>query len=182
MKVPKFHRVTIGSLTRDLPVREVVPGKLSVAYFNIQCDIEVTMEAALHLANRTHETGAEVFVMPEGKATPLLQQIGLHTGRAIVVAHKKVRPVMRHPVMTYAYESITSGPQLLCLDADEVEQLRGKKVAIVDDVVSTGGTLDALKVLLKDTGAQVVAVMAVFTEGDRREDVIALGHLPLFPH
>ena len=77
--------------------------------------------------------------------------------------------------------SITTGkPQLLVLDGSDVPLLAGKRVAIVDDVVSTGSTLKGLRELIEQVGGQMVAVLAVFTEGTPRPDVTALGHLPLF--
>jgi adenine phosphoribosyltransferase len=78
--------------------------------------------------------------------------------------------------------SITTGiPQLLVLDGFDVPKVRNRKVAIVDDVVSSGGTLHSLRQIIDEVGGEVAAVMAVFTEGEEREEVTALGHLPLFP-
>jgi adenine phosphoribosyltransferase len=78
--------------------------------------------------------------------------------------------------------SITTGkPQLLVIDGADIAQIKGKNIGIIDDVVSTGGTLNSLSDLLKEVGGKVVATLVVFTEGDQRSDVIALGHLPLYP-
>ena len=77
--------------------------------------------------------------------------------------------------------SITTGePQLLVIDGNDVHRIEGRAVAIVDDVVSTGGTLRGLTQLLAELGGRVVATLVVFTEGEPRDDVIALGHLPLY--
>src|SRR5690606_10879819 len=92
-----------------------------------------------------------------------------------------VKPYMLSPVTREVLSITTGKPQLLVLDGPDVERLGGKRVAIVDDVVSTGGTLDGLKDLLRSVGADVVTTLVVFTEGDPREDVVALGDLPLFP-
>ena len=78
--------------------------------------------------------------------------------------------------------TITTGkPQDLVIDGSNLDQIKGKRVAIIDDVVSTGGTQNALTELLNDVGGEVVATVVVFTEGDERDDVITLGHLPLYP-
>jgi len=78
--------------------------------------------------------------------------------------------------------SITTGkPQELVIDGADIAKIRGKRVVIIDDVVSTGGTLRGLQQLLTEIGGKVVGTLAVFTEGDSRQDVIALGHLPLYP-
>jgi len=87
---------------------------------------------------------------------------------------------MINPVSRTVISITTGKPQLLVLDGADVALIKGKKVAVVDDVVSTGSTLKGLRELIEDVGGQMVAVMAVFTEGSPREDVIALGHLPLF--
>lgn len=87
---------------------------------------------------------------------------------------------MINPVSRTVISITTGKPQLLVLDGTDVPLIKGKKVAIVDDVVSTGSTLKGLSDLITDVGGQVAAVLAVFTEGSPREDVIALGHLPLF--
>jgi adenine phosphoribosyltransferase len=95
------------------------------------------------------------------------------------VKEKKV--TMLAPVHHYSYESITTRRvQTLFLSADGIEKIRGKKVVIVDDVVSTGGTIEAVKGLLAIAGATYLCTAAVFTEDGARDEVISLGNLPLF--
>lgn len=174
------HRITVGGIARELPVVDV--GGVSVALLNLLGDTELTEAAADELARRL-PAGVEGFVTPEVKAVPLAHALSVRTGLPYVVARKTVKPYMVDPV-TREVVSITTGkPQLLVLDGNDVERLAGRRVAIVDDVVSTGGTLEGLKELLRSVGAEVVATLVVFTEGDAngRDDVIALGHLPLFP-
>ena len=77
-------------------------------------------------------------------------------------------------------ELLAAAAQLLVLDGFDVEKIRGKKVAIVDDVVSSGGTLHSLRQIIEEVGGEVAAVVAVFTEGQERPEVTALGHLPLY--
>lgn len=102
------------------------------------------------------------------------------TGKPYVVARKTEKPYMINPVSRQVLSITTGKPQLLVLDGADIPRVRGKKVAIVDDVVSTGSTLAGLRELIESVGGEVVAVLAVFTEGTPRQDVVALGHLPLF--
>ncbi len=172
------HRVSVNGEVRDLPIVNV--GAVSVALFNLLGDTALTESAADGLAARVPD-GIDVLVTPEVKALPLAHALSLRTGLPYVVVRKTEKPYMvgarRHTVL-----SITTGaPQDLVIDGADMPRLRGRRVAIVDDVVSTGGTLTALTELLEGVGASVAATLAVFTEGDAREDVIALGHLPLYP-
>jgi adenine phosphoribosyltransferase len=172
------HRVSVNGEVRDLPIVNV--GAVSVALLNLLGDTHLTEAAAEALASRL-PAEVEVLVTPEVKAVPLAHAISVRSGIPYVVVRKTEKPYMvgarRHTVL-----SITTGvPQDLVIDGADVPRLRGRCVAVVDDVVSTGGTLTALSELLADVGARVCATLVVFTEGDARNDVIALGHLPLFP-
>jgi len=174
----RSHTIQIGAQRRELQVVDV--GAVSVALLNLLGDTALTEAAADELVARI-PPGIECFVTPEVKAVPLAHAMSVRTGLPYVVARKTVKPYMIDPV-TRSVLSITTGrPQLLVIDGADVKRLAGKRVAIVDDVVSTGGTLDSLLELLEEVGAEVEATLVVFTEGDARDDVIALGHLPLFP-
>lgn len=172
------HRVSVNGEVRDLPIVNV--GAVSVALLNLLGDTRLTEAAADALAALLPD-GIDVLVTPEVKAVPLAHAISVRTGVPYVVVRKTEKPYMvgarRHTVL-----SITTGtPQDLVIDGADVPRLAGRDVAIVDDVVSTGGTLRALAELLTDVGARHAATVVVFTEGEAREDVVALGHLPLFP-
>ena len=172
------HRVSVNGEVRDLPIVNV--GAVSVALLNLLGDTRLTEAAAEALAARL-PAEVEVLVTPEVKAVPLAHAISVRSGVPYVVVRKTEKPYMvgarRHTVV-----SITTGvPQDLVIDGADVPRLRGRCVAVVDDVVSTGGTLTALSELLADVGARVCTTLVVFTEGDVRSDVIALGHLPLYP-
>ena len=175
------HIVKLGTLTINLPIREVAPG-VRVAAFDLLGDWELNEllgEKLVHLI----PPGVTALVTPGGKADALLHVLGRESGLPTFVARKEHKPYMLEPVLRVPVNSITGGnarERYLHLGADAAEALRGRRVAIVDDVVSTGGTLTAMRELMKLAGAEVVAVMAVFTEGTPREDVISLGHLPLF--
>lgn len=174
----KHHKVRIGSEERELPIVDV--GDVSVALLNLLGDTSLVEAAAAELAGRMPD-GIDTLVTPEVKAVPLAHALSRLTGLPYVVARKTEKPYMVQAVKR-TVRSITTGmPQDLVLDGSDLERLQGKRVAIVDDVVSTGGTLHALNELLEEVGAEVAATLVVFTEGEPREDVISLGHLPLYP-
>lgn len=168
----------IAGVRRELPIVQVGPD-VAVALLNLLGDTELTEAAAEALAQRLPQE-VEVLVTPEVKAVPLAHALSRITGKPYVVARKTEKPYMINPVSRQVLSITTGKPQLLVLDGADVPLIRGKKVAIVDDVVSTGSTLAGLRELIESVGGEVVAVLAVFTEGTPRQDVIALGHLPLF--
>ncbi|MEJ2287370.1 MAG: phosphoribosyltransferase family protein [Deinococcales bacterium] len=172
------HRVRIGDEERDLQVVNV--GQVSVALLNLLGDTKLTEAAAGELARRIPPE-VETLVTPEVKAVPLAHAISVRTGIPYVVARKTEKPYMVGAVKKTVVSITTGKPQELVIDGADIERLRARRVAIVDDVVSTGGTLQGLRDLLTEVGAHVVATLAVFTEGSERSDVVALGHLPLYP-
>jgi adenine phosphoribosyltransferase len=174
----KTHRIEVGPVVRELPVVDV--GGVSIALLNLLGDTELVEAAAERLAERMPE-GVEALVTPEVKAVPLAHALSRLTGLPYVVVRKTEKPYMID-ARTRTVVSITTGkPQDLVLDGGDVPRLQERSVVIVDDVVSTGGTLHGLVELLADVGANVAATMVVFTEGEPRDDVVSLGHLPLYP-
>ncbi len=170
------YRIQIGREIRNLPIVSV--GEVSVALFNMLGDTAITEAAAAEFARQLPDV--DIFVTPEAKAVPLAHALSVKTGLPYVVARKTKKPYMVGAIGKTVISITTGKPQDLFIDGADIPRLRGRRVAIVDDVVSTGGTLRALQALLLEVGANVVATLAVFTEGDDRDDVIALGHLPLF--
>ncbi len=159
------HRVRVGNEERDLQVVNV--GAVSVALLNLLGDTSLTEAAADELVRR--------------KAVPLAHAMSVRSGLPYVVVRKSEKPYMRGSVKRSVLSITTGEPQDLVIDRSDVAKLAGRRVAIVDDVVSTGGTLSGLSDLLTEIGANVVATLVVFTEGEERNDVISLGHLPLYP-
>jgi adenine phosphoribosyltransferase len=172
------HPVVIGAVRRELPIIQVAPG-VSVALLNLLGDTELTEEAGRLLAEKLPRE-VDVLVTPEVKAVPLAHVISRLTGKPYIVARKTEKPYMNAPVTREVLSITTGKPQLLVVDGFDVPKIKGHNVAIIDDVVSTGGTLRSLGALMRDIGGNVAATLAVFTEGDERDDVIALGHLPLY--
>jgi adenine phosphoribosyltransferase len=175
----EHYTVSIGKVQRQLQIVNV--GAVSVALLNLLGDTELTEEAAAELAGCMPED-IDVLITPEVKAVPLAHAISRITGIPYVVARKTEKPYMVGAVKRTVLSITTGRPQELVIDGADVDRIRGRRVAIVDDVVSTGGTLDGLRELLAEIGGEVVATLVVFTEGEPRDDVVALGHLPLFPN
>lgn len=173
------HCVIINGVTRYLPIREVSPS-VRVALFDVLGDWEITEAAGQELATKI-PSRVEALVMPDGKATALLHVMGRYSGLPTLVARKAKKPYMLEPIVTVSVKSVTTDKiQELSFDEIARQALAGKRVAIVDDVVSSGGTLTAVTKLLEAVKAQHVATLAIFTEGVERNDVISLGHIPLF--
>lgn len=172
------HRVQIGALTRDLPVVPV-SDTTRVALFNMLGDTEITEEAGKALAQRL-PADIRVLVTPEVKALSLAHVISRESGIPYIVVRKGTKPYMVNPVVREVVSITTGKPQTLVMDGLDVEKVRGQKVAVVDDVVSSGGTLNSLREIIEEVGGDLSAVLAVFTEGEERPEVTALGHLPLF--
>lgn len=182
MKIPMSYRLKIEGLIRDLRVVEVVPS-VSIAVLKLATDAELTELVGKALA-RLVPSDVEVLVMPDGKAQSLLHVIERETCLPSVLARKSRKSYMREPVLDTLATSITTRERhAFYLDADDVAKIRGRKVALLDDVVSSGGTYDAMKALLKLAGARAVVEMAVGTEGvgdEKRPGVIALTHFPVY--
>ena len=174
-----FYTIEICGVKRDLPLVRVAPG-LRVALFNILGDTEiveaVTPDIAAMLPDDT-----EALLHPEGKGIPLVCAVAALTGLPYVVPRKTQKQWMLDPISTDVKSITTGKDEKYWLDKRELSKIKGKKVAIVDDVISTGSTLTAMENLVAMTGGTVVARVAILTEGDEREDVSTLGHLPLFP-
>ena len=175
-----YHTVQIGPVTRrHLPVREVKPG-VKVAFFNPLGDWELNEALGEALATKV-PIGTDVLLMPDGKAQALLHVLGRMTRLSTVVAKKEQKSYMKEPVLkAVRTECTTSGrEEAFYLGADEAAKLANKRVLIVDDVVSTGGSLLAMRKILKAAGAVDAGTMCAFVEGDARPGVICLGRLPV---
>ncbi len=175
------YPVEIDGVRRDLPLFEVAPG-VRIAILNILGDTELVRAAARALAERLGDANAEIFVTAETKSIPLVHELSSVTGTPYVVLRKQYRPYMGD-ALEFETHSITTGrPQTLYLDEKDRDALRAMRVLVVDDVISTGSTLDAMRQVVAAAEGSVVAEAAIFTEGDRAQwqEIVALGHLPVF--
>lgn len=176
------HRIEIEGVTRELPLFEVAP-KLRIAVFNLLGDTEIVEAAATGLARRLDGVAVDVLVTAETKSVPLVYELARRTGKPWVVLRKQYKPYMGATVTAETVSITTGHPQTLHLDEKDTPLVAGKGVVLVDDVISTGSTLDGMRAVVREAGGRVVAEAAVFTEGDadQVEGIVALGHLPLFP-
>jgi len=175
------HRVEIEGLVRDLPLFEVAPG-LRIAVFNLLGDTEVVEVAARGLASRLADVDGEVIVTAETKSVPLVYELARVLQKPWVVLRKAYKPYMGNAPSAETVSITTGQPQSLFLDEKDHGLVNGKRAIIIDDVISTGSTLEGMRALVRNAGGDIVAEAAVFTEGDAGETagIVALGHLPLF--
>lgn len=176
----RTHRVQIGDATRDLPIFQIAPG-VNIAIFNMLGDTEIVEVAADELVKRM-PTETDALVVPEVKAIPLGHALSVRTGLPLVVVRKFRKPYMGVCLETTVHSITTGKPQTLYVDGRDMPLIQDKKVTLVDDVISTGSTLNGLRELMQVARAEIVGEMAVFTEGDADawSGVIRLGHLPIF--
>lgn len=174
------HRVSINGITRDLPLFKVAKGT-QIAIFNLLGDTEITQAASRGLADKLVDVGAEILVTAETKSVALTYQLALDMGLPWVVLRKSYRPYMGRAESAETLSITTGTAQTLYLDEKDAAKVAGARVVLVDDVISTGSTLNAMRSLVDRAGGEIVAVAAVFTEGkDEQDGIVTLGHLPLF--
>jgi len=176
------YAVDIAGLKRELRLFEIKPG-LKIAILNILGDTELVQACAKQLAMKLKDIeDFDVLVTAEAKSIPLAYALSVETKKPYVVLRKAYKLYMGDALKAETLSITTGQPQILILDEKDVEMMKGKKVVIVDDVISTGSTLQGMRMILEKAGSTVVAEAAIFTEGDRAQwmHIISLGHLPLF--
>jgi adenine phosphoribosyltransferase len=176
----RAYRVEVAGLTRDLPVI-TVPSGVRLAVFNILGDIEMTKAAGAALASRLATSHPDIIVTTETKSVPLAYEIASVLGLPYVVLRKSYVSYMGDALETKVQSITTGAPRTIYLDAKDRSLCAGKRVAVVDDVISTGSTLTGMRELMRQAGATICAEAAVFTEGDADKwaHIVALGHLPV---
>ncbi|MBE6784715.1 MAG: adenine phosphoribosyltransferase [Ruminococcaceae bacterium] len=176
-----FYKMTIAGLERNLPICKV-NDKLDIAGFVIFGDVEMTVAAAGELIKKCPEFDA--IVAPEAKAIPLAHEMARQSGKPYYICRKGAKLYMQSPVSVNVRSITTDKEQTLFLDSLEGEKLTGKRVVILDDVISTGESLLAVEKLLEKFDTNIVAKAAILAEGDaaKRDDIIFLEELPLFFH
>ena len=181
MTINGSHAITIAGVERKLPLLEIKAG-LRIAVLNILGDTELVEASAAALKDKLAETDYDVIITAEAKSIPLAYALAVHTGKPYAVLRKSYKPYMG-VALTAETLSITTGkPQILILDEKDQALIKGKKVILLDDVISTGSTLKGMRKLMKKAKAEVTADVAILTEGDPEEwtHVVSLGHIPLF--
>jgi adenine phosphoribosyltransferase len=176
----EFYTVNIAGVQRDLRLMEVAPG-VKIAVLNILGDTDLVQASAKALALKLPKD-ADYLVTAEAKSIPLVYALSVESKLPYVVLRKSHKPYMGDALSAETLSITTNKPQTLYLDEKDRDAIKGKKVVLIDDVISTGSTLQGMRLIMQKAGADVIAEAAIFTEGDRAKwnNVIALGHLPVF--
>jgi adenine phosphoribosyltransferase len=177
----QVYSIEIAGVKRDLRLFEIKPG-LKIAILNILGDTELVQACARELGKKLQGVDYDILVTAEAKSIPLAYALSVETKKPYVVLRKTYKPYMGDALKAETLSITTGQPQVLILDEKDRGMIQNKKVVIVDDVISTGSTLQGMRMILDKTSARVVAQAAILTEGDRAQwsDILSLGHLPLF--
>ena len=174
------YEITVAGLKRDLPLCPI-NDKLMIGAFVIFGDVELTCACARDLLKIAPEF--DYMVAPEAKAIPLVHEMARQSGRNEYCLVRKARKLYMNGVFEAVDHSITTqGEQKLYMDGADAAKIKGKRILILDDVISTGGSLAAVENLVNQAGGQVVGRMAILAEGEAadRKDILFLEKLPLF--
>lgn len=174
------YKMTIAGCERDLLLCPV-SDSLDIAAFIMFGDVEVTEAAASELLKKCPQH--DILITAEAKGIPLCYEMARQEKGNYIIARKGVKVYMPDPISVDVRSITTARDQKLFLGSDDVEKLKGKRVLIVDDVISTGESLEALKQLVEKAQGNIVGMAAVLAEGDAadRDDIIFLEKLPVFP-
>ena len=176
-----FHRMKVAGLERDLPICKVTDS-LYIAGFVIFGDQELTVACARELLKKV-PAEYDYLITAEAKGIPLAHEMARQAGQKKYFLARKAPKLYMTGVFESSVKSITTAKeQKLYLDTADAELMKGKRILIVDDVISTGESLVALEKLVEKAGGIVVGKMAILAEGDAqtRPDLVYLEKLPLF--
>lgn len=175
-----YYEMTIAGLKRQLPLCKITDD-LYIGAFVMFSDVEITKASAGQLLAKAPEF--DVIITAESKGIPLAYEMARQAGiNDYIVARKGAKLYMQNVVTTEVDSITTDHIQTLCLGQTEIDKMKGKRVLIVDDVISTGESLKSLEVLVNQVGGNIVGRMAVLAEGGAadRDDIIFLEKLPVF--
>ncbi|MCQ2451001.1 MAG: adenine phosphoribosyltransferase [Clostridia bacterium] len=175
----EFYTMKIAGLERNLE-KFPVSDKLDIAAFIIFGDVELTIKGCEELLKKVPEF--DVILTPEAKSIPLAYEMSRQSGKPYIVARKGIKVYMKNPIDVCVESITTQHEQHLYLGQSEIDLIKGKKVLIIDDVISTGESLSAVRTLVEKAGGIEAASCAILAEGDasKRDDIIFLEELPLF--
>ena len=173
------YKMTIAGLERHLPLCKVTD-ELYIAGFIMFNDVEITKAVATELLAKAPEF--DVLITAESKGIPLCYEMARQSGKPYIVARKGAKLYMQDIAKVEVRSITTDHIQTLCLGKDERDVMEGKKILIVDDVISTGDSIKALEQLVETVGGEIVGKFTVLAEGEAadRDDIVYLEYLPLF--
>lgn len=174
------YEMHVAGLTRQLPLCPISDTTM-IGAFVIFGDVELTCACARDLLKIAPEF--DYMVAPEAKAIPLVHEMARQSGRNEYFLVRKAPKLYMDGVFEAVDHSITTvGEQKLYMDGADARKMKGKRILILDDVISTGGSLAAVENLVDQAGGNVVGRMAILAEGDAagRKDILYLEKLPLF--
>ena len=177
----EFYTLQVAGLTRKLPVCRLNE-KMSIAAFIMFNDVELTITCAKELLAKAPEF--DVLVTAEAKGIPLAYEMSRQSGKPYITARKGVKLYMKNPVKIDDQSITTANKQTLVIDQSDIDQMNGKRLLLVDDVISTGGSMHAIEALVSKSSGTIVGRCAVLAEGNaaERKDIFFLQTLPLFFH
>ena len=177
----KTYTLHVAGLTRELPICKI-NDHLDIAAFIMFSDVELTIACAKALLEKCPDF--DVILTAEAKGIPLAYEMARQSGKYWIPARKGAKLYMKEPVIIEDQSITTAGKQTLVIDKKDLDYMNGKRILVVDDVISTGGSLHALDALAARSSGTIVAQAAVLAEGDaaERKDIIFLEPLPLFAH
>ena len=176
----KTYTLHVAGLTRELPIIKL-SYDLSIASFVILGDTEIVRKTAPIIAKKLPEV--DFIVTAEAKGIPLAYEISrILNLTEYVVARKSIKAYMEEPIEVEINSITTTNSQKLYLNNRDAKKIKGKRIALVDDVISTGQSLKALERLVEKAGGKVLAKAAILAEGDAkdRKDIVFLEALPTF--
>ncbi len=176
----KSYKINIAGCERELPLCEVNEN-LDIAAFIMFGDVEVTVASARELIKKCPEH--DVIVTAEAKGITLAYEMARQENKDYVVARKGLKVYMPKYVSVEVRSITTLSLQKLYIGTDDIKKIKGRRVLIIDDVISTGESMVALEKLVEKAGGDIAGKAAVLAEGDasERNDIIFLNKLPVFP-
>jgi adenine phosphoribosyltransferase len=188
MNHPDNYTVNIGGMKRTYPIVPLAEDILGV-YFFMPGDVELIEHAAALIAEKLGDR-CDTLLVPEVGGVPLAHAVARLLNLDYLVARKAVKPYMAAPLVAEVQSITTPGRQTLVIDGRDVPQLEGKRVGLIDDVISTTGTMQGLAALVEHCGAKTAALVTLFLEGDTTQQrlektfgcpVISFDWLPVYP-
>src|SRR5512136_2162432 len=181
MSTQDTYEIEIAGIKRSLRLFEIKPG-LKIAIMNILGDTDLVQACARALNKKLKDLKYDVIVTAEAKSIPLAYALSVESKKPYIILRKSYKPYMGAALIAETLSITTGEPQTLIMDEKDQADAKGKRAVIVDDVISTGSTLQGMSMIMEKAGAKIAGEAAILTEGERArwEKIVSLGHIPLF--